>query len=276
MSWLKALDQSKQRGSAPRCLLLLEGDRPTVAHRLQDLVNRPDVVITASDYWMPKGIPIRRPDGSWDKSPIKEAKLGEHADFNLSPAQREKLTDWWLTVPGDSNTPNWDIASTALIYGEKGLLLIEAKAHVGELRGAGSGKSISNPVNTNRRRNHVRIGWCIQDASLALTEETGLPWSLSRDWNYQMSNRFAWSWKLTELGYPVVLMYLGFLGAEDLSPNEEPLLNPHHWDRLVKEQSKPLFPSQVWGDTWTINDRKFLPLISALPLQLPPIDGDQA
>src|SRR5207248_2297096 len=49
-----------------------------------------------------------------------------------------------------------------------------------------------------------RIGACLDEASIALASETGRPWALSRDHHYQMSNRFAWAWKLTELAVPVV------------------------------------------------------------------------
>jgi hypothetical protein len=41
------------------------------------------------------------------------------------------------------------------------------------------------------------------------------PFHISRDNRYQMSNRFAWSWKLASVGVPVVLVYLGFVGAAD-------------------------------------------------------------
>ena len=38
-----------------------------------------------------------------------------------------------------------------------------------------------------------------------LSAATGLQWGLSRDDHYQLSNRFAWCWKLATLGIPVVL-----------------------------------------------------------------------
>ena len=105
------------------------------------------------------------------------------------------------------------------------IVLIEAKAHEKELIEAETGKkNIGTPVSGNARRNLMRIDWAIRDASAALIEETGLTWALSRDWNYQMSNRFAWAWKLADLGIPVVLVYLGFLSANEMSDQGKPLI----------------------------------------------------
>jgi hypothetical protein len=118
--------------------------------------------------------------------------------------KRDVLLNWWLAVPWTrTTTPNWDIASTCLIHGKPGILLIEAKAHDAELRNEERGKPLGSEdnkgVSIDSRRNHVRIGCSIQEAALALSQETGLSWALSRDWCYQMSNRLAWAWKLAEL-----------------------------------------------------------------------------
>ena len=63
-----------------------------------------------------------------------------------------------------------------------------------------------------------------------------------------MANRFAWSWKLTQLGYPVILVYLGFLGAEEMRKEGEqtPFASHAEWEGLVKAHSEPLFPAEVW------------------------------
>jgi hypothetical protein len=178
-------------------------------------------------------------------------------------------------------------------------LLIEAKAHDQELIKEETGrKSIEAPVTVDARRNLMRIDWAIRDASTALSEDTGLPWSLSRDWNYQMSNRFAWAWKLTDLGIPVVLVYLGFLSANEMSDRgklladgslkndrrgvfsqsssagqkpggrpEGPTLQ-EHWPTLVKGHSQVLFPSCVWDQRWACRGQAFIPLIRSLTVSL--------
>src|SRR5204863_7425507 len=102
---------------------------------------------------------------------IAEAQL-HTATRLLNERVRAALTSWWLAVPSNATTPNWDIACTCRIGEAPGLLLIEAKAHHGELQKEEAGKALKFPVTANGRRNHVRIGACIEEASIALTAET--------------------------------------------------------------------------------------------------------
>lgn len=62
-------------------------------------------------------------------------------------------------------------------------------------------------------------------------------------------DRFAWTWKLASLGVPVVLIYLGFLHAEDMADRGNPIENHEAWSRIVKAHSQGLVPETVW-DTW--------------------------
>lgn len=102
----------------------------------------------------------------------------------------------------------------------------------------GKGASIDS------RRNHIRIGCCIQEAGLALSKETRLLWSLSRDRCYQMSNRFAWAWKLTELGKPVILIYLGFLVCDEMQDgtSQNLIASDNDWERMVES----------WRHNWEV------------------------
>ena len=252
------LKRNQQRGSKPRCHLLTHGAPATVAERLTALAD-PFSRISPNDQWMPQG---------FDQT--DEATLPEAARL-LPEEVRIELKRWWLSVASTTaRTPNWDIASTCTIEGKPGILLIEAKAHHQELIKEETGrKSIEAPVSGSARRNLLRIEWAIRDASIALSESTGLPWALSRDWHYQMSNRFAWSWKLAELGIPVVLVYLGFLKADDMSkPGEVPFANADAWSALVNSHSASLFPGEVWGRRWSVNGVPFIPLIRSLELPL--------
>jgi hypothetical protein len=198
-----------------------------------------------------------------------EAKLPE-AERLLPSDLRNELKRWWLAVSStNTRTPNWDVASTCTIEGKAGILLIEAKAHDQELIKEETGrKSIEAPVTVNARRNLLRIDWALRDASVALAEDTGVTWCLSRDWNYQMSNRFAWTWKLAELGVPVVLVYLGFLNASEMSDRGKPISDVSEWEKLVKRHSQLLFPAEVWGQRWVCSDQPFIPLVRALDLSL--------
>lgn len=254
---LKRLRPKEQRGSKPRCHLLTHGSPELVAATLTDLV-APFAGIPPSHQWMPQGFEVT------DEATLPEAE-------RLLPAEvRLELRRWWLAVTGNNTrTPNWDVASTCTIEGQAGILLIEAKAHNQELIKEEAGrKSIEAPVSAAARRNLLRIDWAIRDASVSLAEATGLPWALSRDWNYQMSNRFAWSWKLAELGIPVALVYLGFLNSNEMADRGKPFATAGEWEELVLDHSKELFPSIVWGKRWSVNGVPFIPLIRSVEAAL--------
>lgn len=263
MDWTDALPEKQRRGSLPRCLRLMDGDRAEVAGRLSDLVALPEVRITADDAWMPTGMPVQRPDGTWDLSPIHEATRGEAAGF-LGDEYREQLLAWWLAVRKRANTPNWDIASTCTVAGEKGLLLVEAKAHANEIKGGPKvlGKS------DNSRANHEQIRRCIAEANAGLASATGGPWSISADTHYQLANRFAWSWKLTELGVPVVLMYLGFLNATEMQDRGEPFVDGAAWESQVRAYADGQVPGAVWNQTLQVNGQPFIALLRSTEVDL--------
>lgn len=253
---LMKLKSPKDRsGSKPRCHWLTHGTRERVANRLTGLV-KPWGTVLARDRWMPDGF-----------CRIEEAQLHTVPEL-LSQEDCDKLRDWWLEVPRGANTPNWDIASTCTVNGVKGIHLVEAKAHNEELNKERVGKSLSPNSSDNSKRNHERIGQAIDRANNGLAEQTGHRWALARDHHYQMSNRFAWAWKLTELGYPVILVYLGFLRAEEMQKGrkQHPLNSHAEWDDIVRSHSQPLVPGEVWNQQWSVNGQPFVPRIYSLEM----------
>jgi hypothetical protein len=178
--------------------------------------------------------------------------------------------DWWLVHPSpNSRTPTFDIASTCHIKGKPGLLLIEAKAHDQELSNEVVGKRLKANASAGSLSNHERIAAAITGASQELGRATSMEWHLSRDRYYQMSNRLAWSWKLTDLGFSVVLVYLGFLNATEVSDLGTPLTSHEEWESVVWAQSHHLFPTRLWNKKWTLNDQHFAPLIRSASVELP-------
>ena len=245
-SLLERLRRNQRKGSKPRCHWLTHGAPGQVASRLNVLAE-PWGSVSADDQWMPEGF-----------DQIKEAQLHQ-AHRLLPPQDCEALGDWWLAVQSDdSQTPNWDIASTCTVGGHKGLLLVEAKAHTQELKVKDQGGGSLH--------NRARIAECIVEANSGLADWTELDWALSHEHRYQMANRFAWAWKLTQLGYPVILVYLGFLRAEEMrKAREQAPLNSHaEWEDLVKSYSHPLFPAGVWDSQWVIHGRPFVPRICSI------------
>ena len=172
------------------------------------------------------------------------------------------LENWWFKVPGRAS-PNWDLASQCLVGSGKaarrGILLVEAKAHSEELGGERGGKKLSPGASRKSRVNHDRIGNAIDEANVSLRSLTGdQGWGLSRDNCYQISNRFAWAWKLADLCMPVVLVYLGFLAADEMADKGD-LFSAHaDWVACVKAHAKGIVPEEAWGRNWKISDRSLL------------------
>ena len=70
---------------------------------------------------------------------------------------------------------------------------------------------------------------------IIIPQNAALPgWHLSRDTHYQLTNRFAWAWTIAMLGVPVVLIYLGFLQANDMRDEGAPFVSAADWDRLKR------------------------------------------
>ena len=246
------LNAKERRGSKPRCHLLTHGTADVVAARLTALV-APFATVSSEDCWMPVGF-----------AQVQEAELNK-APRLLSAVVRAQLGAWWLSADRQTaRTPNFDIASTCTVGGVPGLLLVEAKAHVQELRKEESGRVLGADASQDRRASHGTIGAAIAEAAAGLALVTGAPCHLSRDTHYQIANRFAWAWKLTELGVPVVLVYLGFRNADEMQDRGAPFASHTDWQQLVQAHSAPLFDVDPWDKVWACNGRSLVPLIRSV------------
>lgn len=228
------LQEREFRGSRFRCLLATSLPKAKFVKWINSVV-RPFAEINERDIYMPEGF----------CSP-EEARLGETSKF-LDAGKRRILTDWWLAVRQKANTPNWDLVSTCTVDGRDGLILIEAKAHKGELKRL-------DRCGAKEPRNRERIRDAVEEASKALGEG----WSLTADRHYQLSNRFAWAWKTASLGVPVVLVYLGFLNAVEMP---EPFQNHEDWQRSLHEYADRCVPLGVWESRLAIGKTFLIPLI---------------
>ena len=250
---LGRLGSRERRGSKPRCHLLTHGDDAEVAARLTAMV-APWAEIRPDHIWLPRGF-----------DDLDEARLDKTPGF-LSDGLGEQVEGWWLKVRPGANTPNWDIASTCEIQGRDGLMLVEAKAHANELSRGGK----SEPETPNGCENHEQIGAAIQEANAALNGILS-GWSLSRDSHYQLSNRFAWAWKVASLGVPVLLVYLGFLNADEMSDHGKPFDSADDWEGAVRTHSAGTVPDQVWGgNPLDVGGTPLRALIRSEQIALPP------
>ena len=220
-----------------------------VAKSLSDLV-WPHALVRPNDLWRPRGF----------EDP-KEPELCETDEF-LSPEICDAVVGWWLARRRRARTPVWDIATTCVVPGfdRKGVVLVEAKAHQAEL--SEDGKQLRADTN---QENHERIGDAITQANAGLNRV--LPgWNLTRDSHYQLTNRFAWAWKLAELGVPVVLVYLGFLNATEMSDQGSPFRDARHWRDCLLNHAQGLVPEQAWETPLLPGNAPLIPLIRSVDL----------
>jgi len=204
---------------------------------INSLIKSEKASISIYDNWMPDA-----------NNAEKEAELKDFLKYNFSPELAEKIHDWWLTVKNPkAQTPNWDLVSTCTIDGKKGLLLVEAKAHVDELHI--EGKSINSDATMDSIENHERIYEAINEANTSI--KTKFPQtSITRDNCYQLSNRVAYAWWLGNQGIPVVLLYLGFLNCHDMNDGKRKLFkNDNDWQNCFIEHTKQVGVNKII-DKW--------------------------
>lgn len=252
---LLSLESNQRRGSKPRCHWLTHGKPEEVAARLTAIIE-PWGSVSVDDHWMPDGFAI-----------TDEAQLHKAPGLFSTPDHCQIIRDWWFKIVrgGRQTAPSIDIASTCTVDGKAGILLIEAKAHDLELIDEEKGKPLKSDPTIGEQTNHDHIGGAIANANQPLSDATRVKWSLSRDSRYQMSNRFATACKLTELGYPVIVLYMGFLNAEDMRfGGRTPLASYYEWFTLVTDHSAPLFPKDVWNNVHKVHGQPLIPIIRSM------------
>lgn len=256
---LQKLRPSQRRGSKPRCHWIMHGPDAEVAARLSALI-APWGKVNPTDRWMPRGF-----------NDTEEAELHKAEPF-LDADRRAQLRDWWFAIfrGGLQRSPNFDLASTCTVrvgdHEKPGLLLVEAKAHDHELIVESRAKPLSKTASEGSKRNHERIGSALHEASALLTTSTGLGWNLSRDNCYQMSNRFAWAAKVAEMGCPVILVYLGFLRADEMNDQGAVLEDHSNWETLVKAHGRPILPPRIWESELPVATGYLIPLIRSVEM----------
>ena len=238
------------KGSKLRCCRLTEPPAEEVARRLSKLLGALGHVTTA-DNWMPKGC-----------DDPGEATLSKRNGF-LPEADCDTLRKWWLAA--GTVTPRWALVSTfaggeqiAAGATRKGLLLVEAKAHFGELKR--EGKRVAGKASPGTLKNHEQIRGAISEANGALRG-----FRLSRDSHYQLSNRFAWAWKIASLGVPVVLVYLGFLNCTEMTEYRI-LRDESEWTQALLEHADGVVPETAWNNGPLEEKLPLYPVIQSLYL----------
>lgn len=232
------------KGSQYRCLLATSFETKEVYDLLMNLCKPLTLTITEGDDYFPKG--FEDPRELILTSKRAEPFFEKHfPNIGFKKIKEELKDKWWLTPKKGGNTPNWDLVSSCILEdGRKALLLVEAKAHIGELDK--SGKSPAKKNNDNSKANHESIKTAIEYAKNGLNrayEAKGF--GIDIDHCYQLTNRFAYAWKLASLGVPVVLMYLGFVNAYEMG--EGYFKDKDHWEGALYDHCKGIIPQNVWN-----------------------------
>lgn len=229
-------------GSRLRCLMMTSGSVAQVAARLTDLMRPYGRVLTDKRRWMPGGFLAKG-----------EAQLGK-TEMSLSDAEKDGVVSWWLRRTRGRPTPKWDIVSECRVHGRPGLLLVEAKAHLGEL-------TVKDRCRSTTAENIPHIAGAVSKASDSL----GAGWSLTATKCYELCNRFAWSWKLASMKIPVILVYLGFLNADEMP---KPFKSADEWGRAVRKYAKGTVPEKAWdGEPIPTSGVPFRALIRAVDVK---------
>jgi hypothetical protein len=246
MKEMITFEKREFKGSRFRCLQLTSMGPKKLQNFLGDLV-APHATIPDDFHYVPRG--FVEPN---------ESVLAERDGFSEEIVRAfVELKKWWLVLE-KGTLPNWDLVSTCEIGGKRGLLLVEAKAHEGELKGKTDGSSVAS-------ENMTSIQKALDSAGVALgLERAGFQLSLKEF--FQLSNRFAFSWKLATMGIPVVLVYLGFLEADDMGTRSRILKDGESWEAFVKKLSAPCIPGEAWGHPFC--QGTFIPLIRSARVEL--------
>lgn len=181
----------------------------------------------------------RHPCGRLKKREWTEVEIEDYLKRYPLPGYSGLNRRWWIAFKG--NRPTWDLLCHAQIDGQAGLLLVEAKAHFGEM----CEKDSKSPVDRKNDRsvaNDLSIRLRLAEASLGLTELGLGSFRLSADHDYQLSNRLAYLHKLSSDGVPTVLLYLGWIKSPDW-PNDA-FSDCLAWEQCVKTHMSRIGP---WG-----------------------------
>lgn len=169
---------------------------------------------------------VRWLDSHFD--PTKRWKDGERKglDFLIGAPALGIWSDFW---PQRGNAPNWDAVGVATMRGKDEWVLVEAKAHIGELNSSCQASEDGGLRKIKKALEHTKQALCI---------------SSERDWlthYYQFANRVAILNFLVENQVPARLLFIYFVGDEfpkDKFPKQECPTDELGWDSALRDQSQ--------------------------------------
>ena len=199
-----------------------------------------------------------------------ETFLSRHSVTYAGDPADELSPQWWKPYGGKG--PTIDLLAL-LAGGERaGLLVVEAKAHHGEMK-QGDKKRPPKPQ-PKRIANDLSIRLRLCEQSCVLSRLGFGEFTLSADRHYQLSNRLAYASKLAECGLDVVLMYLGFTHSD--IDRKKAFESGEEWDALVRQHLDDIGSATILGERLDIGRGTLQVLVRSLdPLGLGASEGGQ-
>jgi len=236
-------------------------DKGSYRHML-DLVSSPKFESILNDLLESTGARLaesdcRHPIGRSKKKDWTEAEVEDYLKTHpIDRLPRGMDRKWWIPFKG--KRPTWDLLCHIEVANKPGLLLVEAKAHVGEI-GEKNRKTPPEKGNPRSLANDYSIRLRLAEASLSLAQLNIGNFHLSSDHHYQFSNRITYLHKLAREGVPTVLMYLGWLNSSDWT--DDPLKSHDHWEKIMRDHMEPIAPRQFAGGQSQLDDSATMQMI---------------
>ncbi|HVA49051.1 MAG TPA: hypothetical protein VNH11_22000 [Pirellulales bacterium] len=185
-----------------------------------------------------------RPLGRRTPADWREYELEEYMRALPVPGHKPLDLKWWIPhKTGMNRRPTWDLLCHILVKGKPGLLLVEAKAHVGEMS---EQDKKSRPTGSNESQcNDRRIRHNISETNTLLSGLGYGQFSLSVDHHYQLANRIAYLSKLARDGIPVVLSYLGWLKSPAWP--RDFFRDRSDWEEVMRRYTSGVLPGDFPG-----------------------------
>lgn len=219
-------------------------DRGSYRHML-DLVSSPNFEQLMNSLLVNTGASVSNPEL---RCPIGRGNASEWSEIDLEsyqermPLPNDAILDsgWWFPHKTNRNTrPTWDLLCPVSIQGEPGLLMVEGKAHVGEVK---IYDAQTEPRDTPRSiANNLSIRLRVSKAHHALNALRIGKFVLSTGSHYQLVNRLAYLSKLSSLGVRTILLYLGWINSPDWQ-GADPFTTEQHWLDTMKQFVKGVVP----------------------------------
>jgi hypothetical protein len=156
--------------------------------------------------------------------PTKRWLDGERKGVDFLPPDHPAVHAWTKKWPQRGNPPNWDAIGVVTINGRDEWLLVEAKAHLGEMR---------SDCHAKEEGGLSAIRTMLAD----LKADLGI--AADRDWlmrHYQYANRLAVLNLLAQNGAPARLLFIYFLCDRERDGNVCPK-DSTGWEKALQEQS---------------------------------------